>query len=78
MKTKTLPENTDARKFAMHVYDTNEDKKMQGGEMYLFFKFATFFKSLTRSGVHLIYQRNLNFDVPSATGNFIVGLFKEE
>ena len=75
---KKLPENEDGRKFTYNIFDINEDEKMNGGEMFLFYKYAAFFKQMTRGDVHLLYQRNLEFHVPTQTGNFEIGLFKEE
>lgn len=51
---------------------------MQGGEMFNFLKFAVFFKQMTRGGVHLIYQRNLEFNIPTQVGTFEMALFKQE
>lgn len=75
---KSLPESEDARKFAYQIYDLDETNSMNGGELFLFFKFAYFFKQLTQSNIHLIYQRNIDFDLHAQLADFEMGLFKEE
>lgn len=46
--------------------------------MFNFLKYAVFYSTMLRSGVHLIYQRNLEFHTPTNLGNFEIGLFKAE
>jgi len=65
---KRLPENEDARKFAYQIHDIDQDGKLNAGEMFLFFKFAYLFKQMTTENVHLLFQRNLDFQLDAQLG----------
>jgi hypothetical protein len=43
-RTRKLVENKQARNFSYNIFDIDQDEKFHGGEMFLFLKFATFFK----------------------------------
>lgn len=46
--------------------------------MFLFFKWSYIFKQMTTDNVHLLFQRNLQFNLEQQLGQFDIGLFKEE
>lgn len=59
---RKLPESADARKYAFQINDSNEDGKLKPDEMFFFLKYSLWFSSLTKSNIHLIYQRNFEND----------------
>lgn len=66
-KKEKTEDNPEARKISFQIFDQNEDGQINGGELFLFFKFATFYKSMLKGAVHLLYQRNLDFDLKVQT-----------
>lgn len=52
---KQMPENEQARKITYQIFDISEDGTINGGELFLFFKYATFYKTMLKGSVHLVY-----------------------
>ncbi len=60
------------------MHDQDQDNALNPGEMFNFFKFAYIFKQMTTENVHLLFQRNLDFQLDQQLGQFDIGIFKEE
>ena len=75
---KSLPANEETRKFTFGVFDLNQDGQLSAGELFLFHKYAAIFQSFAKGGIHLVYFRNLDFDVQAQIHQFEIAVFKEE
>jgi hypothetical protein len=75
---KDLHVNEKARRDTFGIFDVDEDGVLSAGELFMFHKFSIFFQQLIKGGIHLIYSRNLELDIPEQAGMFEIALFKEE